>query len=44
VESAQNDQGGLLLDCADFFPDVRLKPDFLHAAFSRPDGRGPGPW
>ena len=43
VESAQDVQGRLLLDCADFFPDVRLKADFLHAAFSRPYGGGPGP-
>ena len=35
VESAQDVQGSLMVDCADFFPDVRL---------SRPYGRGPGPW
>jgi len=32
VDGFQNVQGGLLLDRADFFPDIGLKADFLHAA------------
>jgi hypothetical protein len=44
VDGFQTVQCGLLLDGADFFLDVGLKADFFNAAFSRPYGRGPGPW
>ena len=44
VEALQNAQCRLLLDRADFFPDVRLEADSLHAEFIRPCGCGSGPW